>query len=82
MKGINLRPLFVDDEHPADAIKEAASNHQIDLVVTGARGRGSTAAEFVLGSVTEDLIGSLDVPMLAVKRKGAGMSLLEAIFNF
>ena len=81
LKGMSVRPLFVADEHPADAIQEAASDHRIDLVVTGSRGRGSTAAEFVLGSVTEELIGSLNVPLLAVKRKGAGMDLLKALFN-
>ena len=81
LKGINVRPLFVDDEHPADAIQEAAGNRGADLIVIGSRGRGSTAAEFVLGSVTEELIGILNVPLLAVKRKGDGMSLLEALFN-
>ena len=69
------------DEDPARAIQEAAISNGVDLVVVGSRGRGSAAAEFVLGSVTEDLIGSLSMPMLAVKRKGAGMGLLEALLN-
>ena len=81
LKYIKVQSLFVADEDPAKAIQEAAKNYRADLVVVGSRGRGSAAAEFVLGSVTEDLIGSLSIPLLAVKIKGAGMGLLEALLN-
>ena len=81
LRYIKVQPIFVADEDPAHAIQEAASSNGADLVVVGSRGRSSAAAEFVLGSVTEDLIESLSMPILAVKRKGAGMGLLEALLN-
>jgi hypothetical protein len=35
----------------------------------------------MLGSVTEHLIRTTTIPLLAVKRKGTGMSLLEALLK-
>jgi hypothetical protein len=31
--------------------------------------------------VTEKLIGSVNVPLLAVKKKGAGLDIVDAILN-
>jgi hypothetical protein len=48
------------------------------LIVIGAKGR-SLAALVLLGSVTEKLIETTHVPILAVKKKGSGMGFLEAL---
>lgn len=34
----------------------------------------------VLGSITERLIASTEIPLVAVKKKGTGLSLLNALF--
>ena len=81
LKYIKVRSLIVADEDPARVIQETARNYRADLVVVGSRGRSSAAAEFVLGSVTEELIGTVNVPLFSVKKKGAGMGLLEALLN-
>ena len=80
LEGLDVRPLFVLDNQPSHAIRQAAKSCQADLIITGARGRSSPAA-WVLGSVTEQLIWNADIPVLAVKRKGAGMSLLRALLS-
>jgi nucleotide-binding universal stress UspA family protein len=51
-----------------------------DLVVTGARGR-RLGAGVLLGSVTEPLVADTDIPILAAKKKGEGMSFLEALLE-
>jgi nucleotide-binding universal stress UspA family protein len=48
------------------------------LIVIGAKGR-SLSALVLLGSVTEKLIETTPAPVLAVKKKGAGMGFLEAL---
>jgi nucleotide-binding universal stress UspA family protein len=49
------------------------------LVAVGARGR-TAAAALLLGSVTEQLIRSTEIPLIAVKKKGTGMGLLDALY--
>lgn len=80
MGGIAVTSLFVKDKSPANAIRSVVAKNKIDLIVIGARGRGAGAAA-LLGSVTENLIQTADVPVLAVKKKGAGMRFLDALFQ-
>jgi nucleotide-binding universal stress UspA family protein len=68
------------DDHPARAIAAHAADDSIDLLVMGARGN-SPGASVLLGSVTEKVIRHVDVPLLAVKRKGEGRTLLDAILG-
>ena len=51
-----------------------------DMVVIGTRGRTATAA-VLLGSVAEQTVRTAPVPVVAVKRKGATLSLLDALFE-
>ena len=51
-----------------------------DLVVIGTRGRTAGAA-VLLGSVAERAVRAARVPTVAVKRKGATLSLLDALFK-
>ena len=78
LKGIKVTPLFVLNDNPAKAIQGVAKRKKADLIVIGAKGR-SFAAFVLLGSVTEKLIETTRLPILAVKKKGAGMGFLEAL---
>lgn len=79
-KGISLIPHFVKDKNPANAIRKTINQHKIDLVVMGARGRSPIAA-LLIGSVTEHIIQVTDIPVIAVKQKGANLKFLEAVFQ-
>ncbi|MDZ7343051.1 MAG: universal stress protein [candidate division KSB1 bacterium] len=79
-KGLSIAPLFELDNNPSKAIKAIAEKQRADLLVMGARGKNDAAA-VLLGSVTERLIRTTDIPLLAVKKKGASLGLLEAILR-
>lgn len=78
LRGCSVTPLFVSSTNPSRAIAGAVKQQQADLVAVGARGR-TAAAALVLGSVTERLIASTEIPLIAVKKKGTGLSLLNAL---
>lgn len=78
--GLSVTPLFVPDERPSTAIEKTIESGMPDLVVMGARGRTDVAA-VLLGSTTERVIRRTTVPVLAVKKKGEGMSFLEALLS-
>jgi nucleotide-binding universal stress UspA family protein len=78
---VNLKTEFPHDHNVANAIVQAIEDNDINLVVIGARGRSGTAVSFLLGSVTEKLIRRSSVPILAIKKKGANLSLLQALFH-
>lgn len=78
--GVKLTPSYMLDEHPVHAIKQGIINEKADLVVIGSKGRTAGAA-VLLGSVAEHLIWSSPVPILVVKKKGAGMGFLEALLK-
>lgn len=80
LKGLAVEPHFVLNDNTANAIQDTLAESRFDLFVLGARGRGAGAA-VLLGSVTERLIQTTTVPLLAVKKKGEGLSLLEALFK-
>jgi nucleotide-binding universal stress UspA family protein len=78
LKGVKVSPLFILNDNPAKALQGVAKRKKADLIVIGAKGR-SFAALVLLGSVTEKLIATTHVPILAVKKKGSGMGFLEAL---
>jgi len=80
LRGVHVTPVFILHRNPCRAIDEYVREHYIDLLIIGARGR-RTGAAFVLGSVTEKLIGSTSMPLFAVKRKAEGLSLVEALLR-
>jgi len=77
-EGLSVVPSLVMEKDAANAVKRAVAGEQADLIVVGTRGR-TAAAAVLLGSVTERLLSSTNVPLLAVKKKGTGLNLLEAI---
>lgn len=80
LKGISVAPLFRLAKKDHKGIEQAAKEQQSSLIVIGARGR-KAGAGILLGSVTEHLIKTTTVPLLAVKKKGTGMSLLDALLK-
>jgi nucleotide-binding universal stress UspA family protein len=77
---LTLTPIFKLEKKEYKGIEEVIEEHEIYLLVIGARGRRAGAG-VMLGSVTEHLIRTTTIPLLAVKRKGTGMSLLEALLK-
>lgn len=81
LKGVSVTPRFVQHKNPAKAIQGVIEKEHIDMIVIGARGRNSGAG-VLMGSLTEDLILSTHVPLIAVKKKGAGMNFLDALLKY
>ncbi len=75
----SITPMFLLSSNPSRAILGVIEDQQADLMVVGARGR-TAAAALVLGSITERLIASTQIPLVAVKKKGTGLSLLDILF--
>jgi nucleotide-binding universal stress UspA family protein len=81
LKGIAAVPKFRLEKRDYRGIwEEVLEEREVNLLIVGARGR-KAGAGVLLGSVTEHLIKTTKVPLLAVKEKGAGMSLLEALLE-
>jgi len=80
LKGVSVIPIFELAKQERKGIEATAKEHQADLLIMGARGR-KAGAGVLLGSVTEDLIRTSNIPLLAVKKKGTGMSILDALLK-
>jgi len=80
LKGLTAVPIFKLEKKESRGIEEVIKEHGISLVVIGARGR-KAGAGVLLGSVTEHLIQTTTLPLMAVKKKGTGMSLLDALLK-
>lgn len=80
LKGIEPVVRYVPNRKPAQAILDEIRQQGADLVVMGARGRTRGGA-FLLGSVTEKVVRTVPVPLLAVKAKGVGLNLLNALLE-
>lgn len=80
LKGLSITPIFRQHSKPPEAIYETAKKRKVDLVVKGAKGKTDTAA-VLLGSITEQLIRTLEVPLMAIKKKGETTTLLDALLS-
>ena len=79
---VKLSTLHLPDlyNQPVPIILEAIRTEAADVVVIGARGR-SGAAGVLLGKVTEQLIQKSPVPLLAVKKKGECIGMVQALLT-
>ena len=75
----SVKPFFKNNNSIVKAIQNFSEKISADLLVVGARGRSGDIAAILLGSITEGLIRNTDRPLLAVKKKGEGLNILEAI---
>jgi len=80
LKSVSVTPIFKLDKKATSGIEEVVKEHQIYLLVMGARGR-KAGSGVLLGSVTEYLIDTTTIPLLAVKKKGEGMGLIDALLK-
>jgi nucleotide-binding universal stress UspA family protein len=81
LKGLTAVPKFKLEHKNYRGIWEAVlEEKEVNLLIMGARGR-KAGAGVLLGSVTEHLIKTTTVPLLAVKKKGTGMGLLDALLR-
>ena len=80
MNGVHSNLQLVLDGKPARAIDQYILESNSDLLIMGTRGRANGAG-ILLGSVTEKVIQTINIPLLAVKKKGAGLDILDAILG-
>jgi nucleotide-binding universal stress UspA family protein len=81
LKGISVAPTFRLEEKDYRGIwKELIEKRDVHLLIMGAKGRRAGAG-ILLGSVTEHLIKTTTVPLLAVKRKSEGLGLFDAFMK-
>lgn len=79
LKSVGIKPYFRQTDNVVEGVNRFSDEIDADLVVVGARGRSGDIAAILLGSVTEGLIRNLNRPLLAVKEKGEGLNILEAL---
>ncbi len=78
--GISLDPVFQKDTIPERKIGEMVGEGNFDMVVLGSRGHSGTALMLV-GSIVENLIWKVNVPMFIVKEKGRNVGVFKAFFG-
>jgi nucleotide-binding universal stress UspA family protein len=80
LKGLSAIPIFKLEKKEYKGIEGVVKERQISLLIIGARGR-KAGAGVLLGSVAEHLINTTTIPLLAVKKKGTGLGLLDALLK-
>ncbi|MBY5163955.1 universal stress protein [Salsipaludibacter albus] len=63
--GIELDTEVLEADHPALAIHDATSRHDVDVVVMGWRGSGSATSSF--GAIIDEVVGRSRVPLLMLR---------------
>ncbi len=79
-KDVNIDRIIEISDTIESGIQQVCREKKIDLLVIAARGTSSGVSIF-LGSVAEELIEISNIPVLVVKKKGTGTSVLETLFN-
>jgi len=80
LRGLEPVLHFVIGLDVPEAIGKAAQQVEADLLVVGARGRTPGAA-LLMGSVAEALVRHVTTPLVAVKKKGVTLKLLDALLE-
>jgi nucleotide-binding universal stress UspA family protein len=76
--GVDLQPILRESADLPGTILRTADECGSSLIVMGTRGRGRASAA-ILGSETEEVLSASTVPVLAVKRAGTQLRLLDAL---
>ena len=77
---ISIKKYFEERSSIAHAILSLADKKNTDLIVINTRGR-SRAAMTVIGSVTADLMGEAQIPVLVIKHFGDRASIVNLILS-
>lgn len=77
--GLSL-PHTIEGADIASTIEIVAAREKADLIVLGTRGRTASAA-ILLGSVTEKVMQFAQRPVLAVKRRGTNLGILDLLVS-
>lgn len=65
-QGVNCEVLYVEHDHPYQAIIDTANNHHCDLIVMSSHGRHGISA-VVLGSETVKVLTHSTIPVLVYR---------------
>ena len=65
-EGVTCNVMYVEHDHPYQAIIEAATNEHCDLIVMASHGRGGLSA-IVLGSQTVKVLTHSTIPVLVCR---------------
>ena len=68
--GVEYESYTLETAHAAPAIVQAAGDRRCDLICMGSRGRGGLA-QFVLGSVTNEVLSTCSLPVLVHRTETA-----------
>ena len=79
LKSVGIKPFFKNNKNVIKGIRTFSEKLGDTLIVVGARGRSGDIAAILLGSITEGLIRTTRKPLLAVKEKGQGLNILDAL---
>ena len=79
LKSLHIKSHFKNIDNVVAGVQQLSEEIDAGLVVIGARGRSGDISAILLGSITEGLIRGLRRPLLAVKEKGEGLNILEAL---
>ena len=77
---VDVEPSFQKDSVAEKKIAEVAKEGDYDVVIAGSRGHSGTAL-LLVGSIVENLIWNVNVPLFIVKEKGKNIGLFEAFFG-
>lgn len=80
LAGVHLEKVVRQNLEPYQEILNLIRELQVNLVLMGARGKGSMIPAF-LGSTTELVIRETTSPLIAVKKKGSGNEIVNAIMK-
>ncbi|MBN2012542.1 universal stress protein [candidate division KSB1 bacterium] len=81
LKDLSVKSIIEESNGKmASSLAQVMEREKVDLLTIGSRGRSASAA-ILLGSLTEHLLWTSQVPIIAVKKKGANMQLIEALLN-
>ncbi|MEM1269809.1 MAG: universal stress protein [Bacteroidota bacterium] len=80
LHGLDPVPHFVRAREVPEAVHAWTMTLGVDLVVMGTRGRTDSAA-VLAGSATEAMVRTASVPVIAVKRKGSTLGLLDVLLG-
>lgn len=79
-RGVELLPELVEAEYASVTLLSQVADHNIDLVIMGARGR-SPLRGLRLGSASERVLHASPVPVLLVRSRAAGRDPLDELMH-